>query len=391
MKTFELSNKRYKNGKRHFKLILAEVYSSDVVINEVGTKFNDNGCTFLAECCQKNIDSIKGMSLTCEFLDDERTEICGHGETGEFEDGIPLFNNASIIGTFEKGYIEEINVEGDNRNFLIGEGYIDAFRYKPFLNKLEEKISNNETVQGSVEIFRTDNNDEIVYRYGYKEKGRIPEEFIFSGYALLGVRPSDMQAKLLELNKNIESEEKTEMDEKYIALITDSVKQTITEVNSKNAEFENTISELNEKIAEKDNTITELNAKIVELEANKVDSEKTIAEQNSKVTELENEVNAIKTEKAIAEMNDAIKGFSDEEKGYAEAEIKAFKESPLTSEINSIITKIHAGIGAKLLADKAKAEEEKKTLETNAKTDCDIFGDIDDNGSDKTDDGSIFD
>lgn len=388
VKTFEISSKKYKNGKRHFKAILTEVYPESVIVNETGTKYNDNGCTFIDSICEKNAESINGMSLTCEFVNDERTEFGGHGETGEVKDGIPLFNNASMIGTFTKGYVETMEIDNETRKFLIGEGYIDGFRFNPMLERLDERLANGESVQGSVEIFRTDDNEQIVYQYGYKNTGRVPIDFVFSGFALIGVTPADKQAKLLELNQKTEE---TEMDEKTLALITDSVKQTIAEISSKNAEYEATIAELNAAIVEKDATIEELNSKVAELDGVKAECEKTVAEQNEKFAALEAEMTAVKTEKALAEMNEAIKNFSEEEKAYAAEEIKAFEEAPLTSEINSIITKIHAGIGAKFIAD--KAAQEKQIAEQNAKksVETDIFSDVDDVAINKTVEQSIFD
>ena len=65
---------------------------------------------------------------------------------------------------------------------------------------------------------RTADNDGIVYKYGYKDKGRIPTEFIHSGYAILGIAPSDKTAKLVELNEHKE-ETKTMNEAEIKALI----------------------------------------------------------------------------------------------------------------------------------------------------------------------------
>ena len=50
------------------------------------------------------LDSIKGMSINCEFINEERTEMLDHVETG-IEDGIPIFENAPMIDVFQRGYI----------------------------------------------------------------------------------------------------------------------------------------------------------------------------------------------------------------------------------------------------------------------------------------------
>ena len=82
MAIFELSNKKYKNGRRPFTAILYELQPPESVVDDVGTKFNKNGITFLEEYSAQQLESIKDMSVTVEFLDEERTMISGHGETG---------------------------------------------------------------------------------------------------------------------------------------------------------------------------------------------------------------------------------------------------------------------------------------------------------------------
>lgn len=90
-KSFELSSKTYKNGRRKFKAILYRLQPSDCVVNETGTKYNLNGITFLREYCEPQLDSIKDMSVTVSFVDNERTVISGHGLT-DIEDGFPTFD-----------------------------------------------------------------------------------------------------------------------------------------------------------------------------------------------------------------------------------------------------------------------------------------------------------
>ena len=47
MAIFELSSETYKNGRRPFTAILYELQPPECVLDDVGTKFNDNGITFL--------------------------------------------------------------------------------------------------------------------------------------------------------------------------------------------------------------------------------------------------------------------------------------------------------------------------------------------------------
>jgi len=86
-------------------MILHTIFPDSCVdeVNEVGTEYNLNGLTWIREYCEKALPTIKGMSLRCEFLDEDRTELCGHGYT-DIIDGDPIFENAVQIGTFTNGY-----------------------------------------------------------------------------------------------------------------------------------------------------------------------------------------------------------------------------------------------------------------------------------------------
>ena len=47
MAVFELSSEQYKNGRRPFVATLYELQPPDCVVDDVGTKYNKNGITFL--------------------------------------------------------------------------------------------------------------------------------------------------------------------------------------------------------------------------------------------------------------------------------------------------------------------------------------------------------
>ena len=49
MLSFELSEKKKKNGRRPFKAVLHEVYPDSVIENNVGTQFNENGITWIEQ------------------------------------------------------------------------------------------------------------------------------------------------------------------------------------------------------------------------------------------------------------------------------------------------------------------------------------------------------
>ena len=84
MKTFELAQKESKNGRRKFVTILHEIYPDSCIdeTNEAGTQYNLNGITWIESYCEAALPTITGMSLRAEFLDEDRTELCGHGSTG---------------------------------------------------------------------------------------------------------------------------------------------------------------------------------------------------------------------------------------------------------------------------------------------------------------------
>lgn len=401
LKTFEIfseSKKKGQNGRRKFKIILYKIHPDNCVdeVNEVGTEYNYNGITWIKEYCEKALPSIKGMFLRCEFLDEERTELCGHGIT-DIIDGVPIFEDATSIGVFTDGYIQEVEDEnGEKFLACIGEGEIDSSCYHNFCEKLDENIANGIYPSGSVEIMKLPGNDEIIYKYGYKDQGRIPTGFIHSGYALLGITPSDNNAKLVELN-NKNKEESIKMNETEIKALVEQVCSTFTnhtsEINEYKEKCDTKVSELNELIenltAEKDSAIANSEKIQVALD----DCKKELDEVYKKESELYDEINALREElgkakakERIGELNSAISQFSEEEKEYAKSEIEAFNADPVTSEINSVVNKIWEGIGKS-----AKAQAEKITAEQNsAKVDIeDIFGAVD-MGSGSAEDTTIF-
>lgn len=381
MKLFELSNKANKDGKRRFKCILYRIYPDDCVDEEkeVGTQFNKNGITWIREYCEKALPSIKGMSLRAEFIDDERTELLGHGYTG-VDGGEPTYEDAVVLGTFDNAYIDDVEGEDGMITACIGEGEIDAQCYHNFCQKLESDIEMGIFPSGSIEIMRTDDNDEIIYKYGYKPEGRIPMEFRHSGYALLGIEPADDNARLLELN----DKHKEELDVMNELEIKNLVSQTVEEM-SKNA---SKIGEINEaceaKIAEaneaKESAISEKN----EIESRLADLQKElddVREELNKVTDernsFETALNEAKAKEKINEMNNALAEFTEEERAYAQAEIEAFKADPMNVEINSITDKIWLEIGKASKAKENEKAEEDKISEQNSANDIeDIFSEI---------------
>lgn len=380
MKSFELSSLKLENGKRKFKAILFEVFPDSTVdeVMGVGTKFNINGISFIESYVKAKLDTIVGSFLRTEFIDDERREIAGHGIT-DIIDNNPIFEDATSIGVFTDAYLKTEIIDGEEHIYCIGEGEIDAQCYNNFTNRLMEDLENGIFPSGSIEICREDDEDSIIYLYGYKDKGRIPVKFRFSGYAIIGVPPSDPAAKLIELNQK--KEDCIEMNENEIKMVVEAV---IAELNSRNNEleecksnYEAQISELNEQLT---NVTAELNSKSEECEQHKTALElcqANLTESEQKVTALGDELKKAQEKEKIAELNNAIKDFTDEERDFAKAEIESFKNDPMACEINSIVDKIYANIG--------RNAKEKVAEQNQRDNDIDIFGEVGMSGNNEDD------
>lgn len=384
MAIFELSNKKYKNGRRPFTAILYELQPPESVVDDVGTKFNKNGITFLEEYSVQQLESIKDMSVTVEFVDEERTMISGHGETG-IEDGLPVFDNATTIGHFTKGYIDDVEINGETKRCVLGKGFLDEMRYKPFIESLEAEINNGNSVDGSIEIYRSEGNENIVYKKGWIPQGRIPTEFIHSGWAMV-LNPADVNSTLLELNSKNKNKEELEMDEKTMR---DVIVNAINETNSKNDELNATIAELNSTIESKNAEIVELNATVEQVQKALDDLKKEHEAYWAERDALEKELGELKAKARLGELNSAIENFTDEEKAYAEVEINSFNEDPMAGDVDVIVSKIYAGIGA---ASK-KAEADAKVAEQNSAkedADLDIFSEVNSVEDESNEDVNIF-
>lgn len=399
MKMFELSSKKTKNGRRRFKAILYEIFPNSCVdeANQVGTMYNKNGITWLREPCEKALPSIEGMSLRCEFVDVERTELLGHGDTG-IADGEPTYEDAVVIGTFTNGYIEDVEMDdGTIITACIGEGEIDAQCYHNFVTKLESNVANGIFPNGSIEIMHTENNKEIIYRYGYKDQGRIPQEFIHSGYALLGITPADDSAKLIELNEKHKEDLDKMTDMEIKAIVSNTVDELFahtSEINKYKEECAVKIAEANAAlevaISEKNEIVASSNEIQKALDSIKAEYD----ELNKKYEVLWDERNVLekalaeaKARERIGELDSAIADFSNEEKAYAQAEIEAFNADPVSCEINSIVNKIWEGIGKAAKADAKAIAEQNALANENIE---DIFSEVINSVTTYTEDINIF-
>lgn len=390
-KILDIAQKIEKGGRVPTKIALLEI-PKDI------SQTNANGIHWREDFVRQNIESASNMGIFAEFTDEDKEIPLGHGLTGMFtnKDGIqePEFKNSEGVGVIEKATIENIFIGDKQIRALVGEGYFFGQRYPEFVNWVRV---NNELggVDTSIEIVgKKENNGNIVYLEGEDatQEYRTPKEFDFSGTAILSVEPADANAKLLEIAEK-QKKEDMQMNEEIKNLIV----QTITETNSKNAEYETKISELNAQIVEKDTTIAETNATVEELQSaiSEVKKEKEALEAEKDA--LENELGALKAAARLAEMESMIAVYSEEEQKYAETEIEAFRKDPMGCSasgcgMKEINEKICVGIVEKQRAD-AKAEAEKKA-ELNAKEKetktIDIYGYMPPASEDKGADISIY-
>lgn len=381
-------NKRV-GGRKNIRMVL-------LTIHEEG-EMNRNGITWVEQYVLDNLESIKGIPICATFLDEDKEDLYDHGytETVESEDGKsePLFLNSESVGVIEDAKIEEIEIDGETKKVLVGYGYIFCQRYPNLCEKLESS-----KVKSSIEIMGTDENDrKIVYDGGYKEKGRKPMVFDFTGTCLLGVLEADENCYVLEVAENKNKEEKLNMDEKELKQL---IQTTISETNSKNDELTAQITELNSQLVEKDNTISELNASVEQLQATiaKMEADHRTYWEEREI--LEKELAKAKVAEKLAELDSALSEFNEDEKKCAEEDIDKLKEdinackkkeelNDVSTEINSIKSKICMNI----VAEQKKAEADAKIAEQNeANNDTetiDIFSEVN-SDEEKDEDTNIF-
>ena len=379
---FEMSSQQQKNGQRHIVASLYKLQPPESVIDGVGTLYNGNGLTMLEEYASKQLDSITDMDIKVAFLDDNRTMISDHGDTG-FDGDMPLYEDAVVVGHFTRGYIDNVEIDGKTERCVIGEGYINESCYPELVKGIEKSIQDGENPNGSIEICKTAGNTGIVYLSGWKPKGRVAVEFEHSGWAIV-MNPADKASIILEVNSK---EDADSMDEKAIKEL---IKSTVAEVSEINANcrkeiesMEATIAEKNEAIRSKDSQIAELQTTIDALKAEKAEMETkneelcSQIEQNSEEFEQTKKTLAeMQSQQRIADMDKQLEKFSQKEQDYAKAEINSFKEAPLEGDIDAIISKICVGIVNN--RESVKSENNSMSLGSDDASFGDIFDDNDD-------------
>lgn len=356
----ELSNANKVTGRRKIKAVIHEIYESD-------EQYNKNGISWNEKYTKDNINTVEGMSICVEFLDLEKSEPLGHGIT-DVKDGKPIFEDSVMVGIFEEGNIETVEVKGRKIKALVGTGYINEQRYPLFVRWLISEMHDDRTPEGSVEICAKENYESIIYDGGYKEKGRVPQIYDYTGYCILGVEPADDSAVVLELNENKNKEEK------------DMNKELIKELNEKIETKTNEINSLNNKVKDGDKKIKELNEKITKTEKTLGEKTKevnslndTVKKKDEEIDKLTKELNELKNEKLKNELNEKLDKYTDNEKEVANKLIETFNKEPSEELLNNIITEINNHI-VKQMIDQRTAQ--KVTAETNSKKAENIYGDL---------------
>lgn len=379
----EISKKASKGGRVPIKIALLKIH-------ENADETNDNGLHWNEEYVTNASESAKMMPICAEFCDEVKSVPLGHGLTGTVinDDGIqePMFENSETVGVIETASVETVNIDGEDTRVFLGSGYLYNQRYPQFVKWVRTNYALGE-VKTSIEIMGTEiNNNKIVYEEETPtEDFRTPKEFVFSGTAILSIKPADENAIVVEVAQNGNKEEKSVMDENKIIEV---IRDTIAETNSVKAESDAKIAELNSELAKRDEQISELNATVEQVQKALDDLKAEYDTYWEERRILENELAELKVEKRLGELNEAISIYSEDEQKYAEEEICAFKEDPLKGNIEEINAKICIGIIA-------KQKEDAKISEVNAsksseKDVIDIFSDVNPVTIDDDTDTNIF-
>ena len=262
-------------------------------------------------------------------------------------------------------------------------------RYHAFVEQLETDVNNGVSVEGSIEIYKSEGNDGIVYKNGYLDKGRIPIDFVHSGWSMV-TSAADSTSTLIELNEKKQQKEENEIMD--INEVKEAIQSTILELNDKTQSYETKIAELNTKIeekdaeiAEKDTKISELNASVEQIQATLDKLKQDHATYWAERDILESELAKAKVAEKLGELDSAFGEFNSDEKEIAKEDIEKLKTEinsaekkedleNVTSEINSIKSKICMNI----VAQQKKAEKKVSEINSrNSETDVeDIFSEV---------------
>ena len=243
-KYIEMAQADVPNGRREIKVSLHE-------INPDEKHYNTNGISYLETYVRDNAETVKGMPLCAEFLERKQEKPYGHGITGMVKN-MAIFEDSEQVGAFEDWSIEDVEIDGEMKQCLCATGYVNEARYPHFVEWLEDCLAKNKPVFGSIEFTPAKGNTEIMYLDGWKEKGRVPTVYDYSGFSIISVTPADKSARLLYMSGEIK--EHDIFDDVFGNLFergTDAQKdgfddvfgEANTQVNAQSNEFDNVFAE----------------------------------------------------------------------------------------------------------------------------------------------------
>lgn len=355
----ELSESQARGGKRPIKMILHRIMDTP-------DDYQDNGISWKEEYVREAIKRIAPAEIIVDYLDKgmtaDETEIAGHGLIGQGVDHdgkpMPMFSTTSeVVGSITGAEVATVDIDGVPTKVLLAEGVLYEHRCPGLVDYLKREIPNG-NVMGSVEIVGTpENNNVIVYEDGYKEHGRVPMQYEYSGYAILSgsVPPADASSRVLELN----NKEDGSMDETKLRGFVDEIKTELHAVLDDKANLTNEVNSLNESVAAKDAELNKANEKVAALESEVNQLKDDAKTKDAKIAELEQKVADFEKKDRVAELESALADYSEAEKAYAKDEIDAFKADPMNCEINSVVNKICVSI----VADRKNKEHNDKNDE----------------------------
>lgn len=365
----ELSQRKDRNGRRKVKIVLHEIYKDT-------TEYNSNGITWLEKYTKDNLSSAEGMPLVCQFIDDEKDVPLGHGAVEE-KDGQVIFEDSIVVGIVNKAYVSTVKVNGEMIKAAIAEGYLFQNRYPKLVDWISEKIKNGENVESSVEIIGLESNDnKIIYEDGYKERGRVPMIYQYTGHAILSIPPSDDKAIILELNNKQSKED--QLMEKTVVELNEKIDAQRVEIEQLKEDKKQLSSDLKEKQKELNSTVEQMKddaKKIEDKEAELEKAKQEKCEMEKELNELREFKQAIDNQKLVKELNSKLANYSDEEKEVCKDKIETFSKEPKQELMNEIISEINSSIAQKIVSERAKS------VETNSKLD-DIYSDMIETNSD---------
>lgn len=344
-------------------------------IHERG-QWNKRGMTWLEEYVQANIESAIGMPIVVSWLVDKEIPS-DHGMYGFDDEGNRIFYDSDTVGSVQKAWIQEVEVDGIVGKKLVCSGYIFTQRYPKFVEWLKIQVANHEHVKGSVEVDGKGDSKEIIYETGNGhnpdgtwEMGRICKVFDFTGLAILSdiVKPADDGSEVIEINSLKESN--SQINKTNHSDISDDIKQenkkedinmaeintdSVVELNNKIVSQATEINELKRQLCEANEELNkckdELNAckkeneelnkckeemnackeKETELNSLLVEANKTVESQKTQIAELNTEIEPLRKMKADAEAKEAqaeINSYFEtikKENGFSEAELNSLK------------------------------------------------------------------